>query len=329
MKRLLILLILSSCINNEGDISIGNVNTPNDPKNDGEESTTITDPDTTTSTPTEEVSTSSGLTPSDCPSLFIPVPGNSDLSVNDFCVMKYEARNDGSGNAILDGPTITNTPYGNLNGISAFSKCTNYSQNGFDGTFALISNAEWMTIARNIELVDSNWSSGTRGTGKLYVGHSDSSPGSALSASNDDSLGYHLTNNSAAQSLGGGFEQKRTLTLSNSQIIWDFSGNLAEWVDWDASNTQYDIGPNDTGNAFRDVTVLSGSMTANDLQSAFGYGQSEYAGQWYGASSTQGSVYRGGYHSGSATRSGIFTLSANLSANDYRSHMGFRCVYRP
>lgn len=330
MKYLILLFILIGCINNEGDITInqgGGRSSSNEDSN--QDSPSPGDSAQETTEGSNDSGANSSLTSSDCPPNFLPVPGSTDLGTLDFCVMKYEARNDGSGNAILQDSNIASAPYGNLPGTSAFTKCEAYIENGFTGKFTLISNAEWMTIARNIEQIDSNWSSGTAGQGKLYVGHTDNNPAYAIASSLDDNQGYYLTGNSNLDAVGSGFEQKRTLELSNGAIIWDFAGNLAEWVDWDATNSQYDIGPNNTGNTFRDITVLAGSLTANDLQSAFGYGQGQYAGAWYGASSSQGSTYRGSSYNEGPANSGIFTLTSNLSANDYRSHMGFRCVYRP
>jgi hypothetical protein len=348
MKFMLILILLNyGCLKNEGSITVnnyhtsgtedsnnssGNINDPDDISNSSDSTQTDTSQnDSTQNDPTDESTSepvNSGLTASDCPPLFVPVPGNAGLGVSDFCVMKYEARDDGSSNAILDQSSLSSQPWGNITGNQAFAKCAAFSANGFAGEFALISNPEWMTIARNLELKDDNWSSGTAGTGKLYKGHTDSSPNSSIAASADDTQGYHLTGNSSSQALGSGLEQKRTMVLSNDYIIWDFAGNLAEWVDWDASNSSYDIGPNDTGNAFREINVLTGSMTADDVQSSFGYDSSQNAGKWYGATSSQGSTYRGGFYF-SLQSAGIFSLSSNLSANDTRAQNGFRCVYRP
>lgn len=41
----------------------------------------------------------------DCPDGYIFVYGNTTLGTNDFCVMKYEAKNDGSGNAVSTAKT--------------------------------------------------------------------------------------------------------------------------------------------------------------------------------------------------------------------------------
>ncbi|MFA7576177.1 MAG: hypothetical protein WCY27_02920, partial [archaeon] len=75
----------------------------------------------------------------------------------------------------------------------------------------LITNNEWMTLARNIELVPSNWSGGVVGNGYLPRGNSSSS--SAMDGFNE---------------LSGW--TKRTLTLTNGEVIWDLAGNVWEWT---------------------------------------------------------------------------------------------------
>jgi phosphatidylserine/phosphatidylglycerophosphate/cardiolipin synthase-like enzyme len=88
----------------------------------------------------------------------------------------------------------------------------------------LITNDEWMTLARNIEMVPENWSSGVIGSGYIYSGHNDRDPARALEASIDDTDSYYGTNNTTGN-------QRRTLTLTNGQIIWDLPGNVWEWTD--------------------------------------------------------------------------------------------------
>jgi hypothetical protein len=86
----------------------------------------------------------------------------------------------------------------------------------------LISNAEWMTITRNIEGVASNWIGGSVGSGALWRGHTDGTQDTALVANADDSLGYEGTGNTAPSI------ERRTHTLSNGQVIWDLSANTHE-----------------------------------------------------------------------------------------------------
>ena len=131
--------------------------------------------------------------------------------------MKYEAKE--------ATPAATTTAAGvpsvSLNQSNANTSCTN---NG--AGYGLITNAEWMTIARNIEAQGSNWTGGVVGSGQLWRGNADNDPSAlkVLAASTDDNQGYEGTLNSSPST------EKRTHTLSNGQVIWDLSGNLWEWT---------------------------------------------------------------------------------------------------
>ena len=167
----------------------------------------------------------------ECPAGYIAVPSNSDVGVdNDFCVMKYEAKNDGSGNPISQ---AEKTPWVLINQADAKAACRSLNtesndsdidgDTGDDGTFALISNPEWMTIARNIENVDSNWTGGTRGTGCLFRGN----VGAKLPCEGGDS-GY----NGPDPHFGLERSETAKLTLDNGEEVWDFSGNVWDIIDW-------------------------------------------------------------------------------------------------
>ncbi|MDD2478177.1 MAG: SUMF1/EgtB/PvdO family nonheme iron enzyme, partial [Candidatus ainarchaeum sp.] len=183
--------------------------------------------------------------PRNCPEGFIPVPGNflydttNDSSMG-FCVAKYEMKadkdGDGIGDLVSDYPAMTSTyntwyfsedsnitlvstpegsPIANIKQTEAITACESIGGH-------LITNNEWMTLARNIELVPSNWSGGVVGDGYIYSGHNDRTLGGALEASVDTN-GYAGT----GQSSGN---QRRTLTLTNGEVIWDLAGNVREWT---------------------------------------------------------------------------------------------------
>ena len=199
-----------------------------------------------------------------CPTGFVPVTGNATYSTSDFCVMQFEAKNDGSGNAIS---TAAGTPFVSLPATlagpdnDAFEKCSAMSETGFTGTFALISNDEWMTIARDIESNPLNWSGLVVGTGHIPRGHSDNSSG--LLAVTDILDPYDGTGNIDGEPPGSGWEQKRTHLLTNGSEIWDFAGNVWEWVDWDDTDSIYspaptgcvDGGSNAFNNEFNEVIM--------------------------------------------------------------------------
>ena len=183
---------------------------------------------------------------SSCPTGYIVIPGNSTYNQDSFCVMKYEAKNDGSGNAVS---TAVNTPWVNINQIDAKTKST--AAGGH-----IITEAEWMTIAANVVSVPGNWSTGTVGSvsGYIYSGHNDSAPASALAASTDDTNGYYGETNT-------GGNQKRTLTLTNGNVIWDLAGNVWEWTDQTITGNQPGLS-SDTGGAWRE---WNGGFTRGDL----------------------------------------------------------------
>ena len=163
---------------------------------------------------------------------YIWVPGSAKYgTLPGFCVMKYEAKDDGSGNAVTQ---ASGTPWVSINQDSANVKSAAACSNGCH----LISNAEWMTIAENAYWQPANWTGGAVGSGKMYIGHSDDAPDSALAASSSDTDGYYGETNT-------GGDQRRTLWISqgnglcvnngtaannNCAAIWDFSGNVWDWT---------------------------------------------------------------------------------------------------
>jgi hypothetical protein len=192
-----------------------------------------------------------------CPSGFIKVPGNPDYSTQDFCLMKYDAkcsntnpacvtkegvyRNDLPGCACKGNFQVVSTPKGapityipEDNGTTETAKA--YCNNA---GWHLVTNGEWMTVAKNIEQVEANWCNrdGTGcgnppGTpGKILAnGHNDDNPNYALTASTDDKSCFGTTSD-GSNTCGSKGSQKRTLTLSNGEIVWDMAGNVWQWID--------------------------------------------------------------------------------------------------
>jgi len=146
------------------------------------------------------------------------VPGSAIYGTSDFCIMKYEAKS-----VLVDGVYVATsqaalTPWVFISQTLAKTKsaaaCTGCH---------LVTEAEWLTVARDVLSVGANWSGGSVGNGYIYSGHSDSVPYNILAASTDDD-GYFGTSNTAPSN------QRRTLTLSNGEVIWDLAGNVWEWT---------------------------------------------------------------------------------------------------
>ncbi|RZA18723.1 MAG: hypothetical protein EOP10_20665, partial [Proteobacteria bacterium] len=70
----------------------------------------------------------------------------------------------------------------------------------------------------------------------MNMGHTDSNPGNACEASTDPNLAYVQTDCVPKDSTGMVWAQKRTHSLSNGEILWDFSGNVWEWTSRDIAD---------------------------------------------------------------------------------------------
>ena len=282
---------------------------------------------------------------------YLRIPGNATLGVDEFCVMKFEAKNVG-GNAVS---LATGTPWVNINASSSKTACENITESGFNGPFTLMSNPEGLTIARNIENQAVNWlTDGGSGLPQLNSGHSDNNPNNALAVT-DISDPYNGTGNNAGQTLGNGLEQKRTHTLSTSEEIWDFAGNVDERVNWDTSTDNgFTTGPTDaarflktfestsltedvrvnsTGNAGSDGIADGRSLMESNLFPE-GTHSNQVAtegyrglGRWFGGSG--GAASRGGYYNSPTTNAGVFAVLLFYPPSNSDSATGFRCVYRP
>ena len=277
-----------------------------------------------------------------CPTGYIRVPGNSLYQTKDFCVMKYEAKT--GSNTVAATTAAAGTPVVSISQELARTACTNNNTGGVTG-YGLISNAEWMTIARNIEAQNSNWYNPTPtpvnqvGSGGLWRGHSDNNPATALAASTDDNLGYTGTNNNPTSANGwSGWQERRTHTLSNGEIIWDIGGNVWEWTNDTILGKDQPTGSS-TGFGWREYgTGLGNSITnfgtlSRDLvgPSNSNWGSGQNMGQIYSdgtiGTTTRYAFLRGGRWD-DATYAGVFTLGLNNTPTSTLNYVGFRCVVR-
>ena len=214
---------------------------------------------------------------SGCPLHFIPVPKLAGYTTADFCVAKYEMKNDGSGNAVSKAASL---PWADITRADAITKCQAMGS-GYD----LIINNEWQTLARNIELVNTNWNSGQVGSGKLNTGRT-SAP---LAASSDDLQACHGTGQTCDATTVW-HTQRRTHILSNGLAVWDLGSSVGEWIKQNDKKAfpEVNFGEND-------IRVFTG-----DEKSAFGPQGSYTSNVGLGGNITAygGDIYRGGVHSG-------------------------------
>lgn len=194
------------------------------------------------------------------------------------------------------------------------------SENACSGC-KLITEAEWMTIAHNVLSVPSNWTGGAVGSGSLYSGHNDSSPASALAASTNDSDGYTGTGNSSPSN------QRRTLTLTNGEVIWDFAGNVWEWTQGNISVKQPGL-TGDSGFSWKDYNNPSlqwGGLSPMSRPQGPVYPRSQGFGGLssnFNATGAYGFI-RGGHWS-EGVSAGAFTLNMSNAQSISVANVGFR-----
>lgn len=248
-----------------------------------------------------------------CPTGYIPVAANGLHTTKDFCVMKYEARNN-SGNAVSqEGVTV----WANITPLSAFNECSTVAEAATyaaDGSFALISNDEWMTLARDTEIQPENWPSGMVAQGCFKSGNSAAPTACSYNGSNPES--------------GASRNSLANLKLSNGQEIWDLAGNVWEFVDWrtdDSVLTASGATCLTAGRFFTDPYDCGGLFNvARDLAPLF----SQSIAQWVPPGSATVIAKRGGHHDIGSTAN-PFTVYINRTPSTGGTTDGFRCVFRP
>src|SRR5665647_1372516 len=268
----------------------------------------------TNTVPTEGTCSGVILGGTTCPTGFIVVPGSSTYGTSDFCVMKYEAKNV-SGVATS---RASGTPWVSISQSTALSTATAACSGCH-----LITEAEWLTTAQNVLSVASNWSGGSVGSGYIYSGHNDNSPANSLAADSNDNNGYSGTGNS------GTSNQRRTLTLSNGEVIWDMAGNVWEWTSGTTTGGQ----PGAGGYAYRQWNALSvtGSLSPSPYPStanpsASSWTSSQGIGQVYSNSDETAvrGFLRGGDWTTAGGPAGVLTLYLYAEPSHTSTHIGFR-----
>ncbi|RME56605.1 type II secretion system protein [Candidatus Parcubacteria bacterium] len=205
-----------------------------------------------------EVGTNVRLAPLTWPHNWVLVPGNAAYGTSDFWVMQYEAKysKDGGGpgdaaqgcrvfpsddswnwgdnspdcpsawhpNNVVS--SAEGSPIAGLTYNEALAACPSGSH--------LITNDEWMTIARNVEQVAKNWSGGAVGSGCLFRGNVNG---------DDGTCGYDGAN----PENGLRRNPHARLFLSNGGEIWDLAGNMWEYVQRTANPTITEAAQPDAG----------------------------------------------------------------------------------
>jgi hypothetical protein len=154
-----------------------------------------------------------------CPDNYIKVPWNLELGQPNFCIGKYEASTPWNDHT-LDYQTVAwSAPLSSIDSTSIWKDCRwNWNQ------YHMMTMMEWLTLVRNIEQVDVNWSNGL-----VWSGH-------IIWWNNGNNITWFISWMSTGERVITGptwnvsNDTKRQLTLSNWEVIWDLIWNHWEIV---------------------------------------------------------------------------------------------------
>lgn len=260
-----------------------------------------------------------------CPAGYTLVGANSAVRAHcPFCIAIYEMKNV----AGVATSQATGTLWAGLSQSQARTNCT-----ALGTGYHLITNAERMAVAREVESTAANWSSGVIGSGSINQGWAastsfgDSWGNSQAPTVFDNTCLYNTGSNACAAT--GTWKFKRTHTIG-SGVIWDFSGSVHEWIDWQvsAAGQAYSSGPVTT-TWYEYTGVVPGTEMPREtwqpgistLNSTNGIGL--YEGPVDGLI---GIVYGGAWDDAGGPRAGIYALKFRWPA-DSQGRLGFRCAY--
>jgi len=243
----------------------------------------------------------------ECPTGFILVPGNAVFgTTTDFCVMKYEAKNIGG----IATSQAAGAPWVSITQTSAIAECSAIGAH-------LCTVNEVQTINRNIEAQGANWANGVIG--------STVASGGGLKRGNVgilDSASY----NGADPEYGTGRDTKAELVLSNSETIWDWSGNVWEWMYGEGAGGTIGSDPawySTTGWIEWNNTLLN-SPERGKLGPSNSVWDANYGiGSYYGGVGTN-AFLRGGHWNDGAS-AGVFALILNYAPSPSYTSIGLRC----
>ncbi len=278
-----------------------------------------------------------------CPEGYVHVPGDPLFGTSDFCVMKYEAKYDCTGDGDGDTATTCSAPADSGDGVDyrdlTFDSSNVVSTanggpivhithdqavNACPEGAHLITNDEWMTIARNAARQGANWADGVVGStvgsgGGLYRGN----------VGNNDSVGY----NGATPEYGTGRDSKAELVLSNGETIWDLSGNVRQHVRRDAEDTLTTELPSDGGeDGWRWIEhtdiVDYGELSYDIIRPFDSSHNADYGmGRVYTYNgTTSGRVFIRGGGWGGTSNAGALTLHLLWGTGTQCLTVGFRCA---
>jgi len=269
-----------------------------------------------------------------CPTNFLRLPANSTVGLtSEACIAKYEMKcaADTTG-LVCSGLPVSqaaNRPWTMVSQTSAKTICSSLGT-----SYHLMTNSESMALGRNLENMNSNWSGAAVNTGALNRGHSDNSPAASLPAATDADAcnGTGQTCSDASWAL-----QRRTHMLSTGAIIWDFTGNVTEWIDWQVATSQKGYASIDGAPVANwrewtqiDSNIALGSTMEPKVWQAQGTAltSTNGIGQYFSGSANPAAANRGGAFN-DASAAGVYSLNLNETPSAQYQTVGFRCAYVP
>ena len=269
--------------------------------------------------------------PLGCPSGFIWVPWGVTFNQKWFCVAKYEmtfseeavwwATFDAGYNVYLfdaNIPIVSRTwdyPIWYLTQQEAIDACKSMWK-----WYHLIMNKEWMTLARNIELENDNWSSWEVWVGWIFRWNNWEENTSLLWCKDGDDKAFPSRTWNDYTCKG-----KRQLKLSNSVIIEDMSWNLWEHVN---NADTFDGSWYDTLNPTFSSTEwnLNTDSERAEYWPLFSYYNSSNW-VWTTQTVTGYRIFLRWSSSDHTTEVWIYSMRLALSVTSKSTHGGFRCAY--
>lgn len=255
-----------------------------------------------------------------CPAWFIQIPWNYEFSQGWFCIAKYEMKwTQASPSSIAAGLPIVN-----INQTQAIAACKNIWAH-------LITNNEWMTIARDIEQQPSNWSNNLVWSWWIYRWNNWLNDTLGCDGS-DPEVAY--ADNTSLSSTRTTCADKRQLKLSNWQIIWDLAWNVWEHVnkantlDWSGYNTTanklFVWNPGGADAAWSELNSINNSyFIDNVLPKNTNLQKVNWIGWlWF----YDWNIFLRGGGWSNASDAGLFALVLFWSSGDTHSNVGFRCA---
>jgi formylglycine-generating enzyme required for sulfatase activity len=209
------------------------------------------------------------------------------------------------------------SPWREISISGALNRCRSLGSN-----YDLVSNYEFMAIARDIESVASNTIGGC-----LKQGNAGATTCGSYDSAVDPDSGTVGVRNSRAE-----FE------LSNGNVLLDFAGNVLEWVTLNKDGPYNFLDSANCGTGWEepndlDTAVAGGCTLVSDehYKPASAIDSSNGTGQIIIKNLELGYFKRGGHWSqgGTGGKGGLYSLTIRNDTNYSWPNVGFRCVYRP